>query len=104
MPSQPVQPTVLGDPRQPLNVTRWIERIAKTINGNSPRGHVLTGTSPGIANTAFTVQHGLGRIPVTIDGQHTNNGGILYQGGTWTTTAVVLKCTTASAQYTLLLT
>lgn len=62
-----------------------------------------TGVSPGVANTVFTVQHSLGRVPITIVGQDTNNGGVIYRGGAWTTTSVVLKCTTATASFNVIL-
>jgi hypothetical protein len=60
-----------------------------------------TGTTPGAANTDFTIQHGLGRIPITISAQDTNNGGLLYRSPVtaWTKTAVTLRCTTATAAY-----
>jgi len=62
-----------------------------------------SGTTPGTANTAFTLNHSLGRVPITIVGQDTDNGGVLYRGGSWTKTQVVLKCTTASANFKLIL-
>ena len=63
-----------------------------------------TGVAPGAANTNFTVNHSLGRVPITIVGQDTDNGGLLYRGTVaWTKTAVTLKCTTASANYKLIL-
>lgn len=61
------------------------------------------GLSPGVASTAFTITHSLGRVPLTIVGQDTDNGGVLYRGGAWTKTQVVLKCTTASANYNVVL-
>jgi len=70
-----------------------------------------SGTTPGAANTDFTITHaltgpnGLSRIPVTIVGQDTNNGGLIYRSPTtpWTKTTVTLRCTTASAAYNLIL-
>jgi hypothetical protein len=59
-----------------------------------------TGTTPGAANTDFTINHALNRVPNTIVGQDTNNGGLLYRGSAaWTKTTVTLRCTTASAVY-----
>jgi len=58
-----------------------------------------SGTTPAGANTEFSVTHTLGRIPVTFFG-HTDNGGVLYKSTTaWSKTAIFLKCTTASANY-----
>ena len=62
-----------------------------------------SGLSPAVANTAFTITHSLGRVPITIVGQDTDNGGLLFRGGTWTATQVILKCTTASANYKVVL-
>lgn len=61
------------------------------------------GTTPA-ASTEFAVPHILGRIPITIVGQDTNNGGLLYRSTTaWTKDTVFLKCTTAGATYRLVL-
>ena len=61
------------------------------------------GTSPGTANTNFTLTHTLGRIPITIVGQDGSNGGNLYRGTTaWTKSTITLKCTTASMVYNLI--
>jgi hypothetical protein len=108
------QPTCLGDPRDPLNLTRHSERLALVLNGNVNYGSTMkntdpdmnmnafkaAGTTPGAANTDFTLTHTLGRVPLTINGQDTNNGGVIYRGSTpWTKTTVTLRCTTASAVY-----
>jgi hypothetical protein len=64
-----------------------------------------TGTTPGVANTDFTIQHGLGKVPITIAAQDTNNGGLLYRSPAtaWTKTAVTLRCTTVSAAYNVII-
>lgn len=57
------------------------------------------GTTPGVANTEFAVNHSLNRVPVTFFG-HTDNGGVIYKSTTpWTKTQIFLKCTTASANF-----
>ena len=62
------------------------------------------GVTPGAANTEFAVVHILNRVPITIVGQDTTNGGVLYRGTTpWTKTTAYLKCTTASAVYNAIL-
>jgi len=62
-----------------------------------------TGVTPGVANTEFSVNHTLGRIPITFFG-HTNNGGVLYQSTTaWTKTKIFLKCTTATASFSVVI-
>lgn len=63
-----------------------------------------SGTAPGVANTDFTISHRLGRIPITIGGQDTDNGGLLYRGTVaWTAAQVTLRCTTANANYKIVL-
>ncbi len=111
------QPTCLGDEAVPRNQARWTERIARVINGQIGFGSTMsnadkdinvncwkaTGTTPGGANTEFAITHSLGRIPNTIVGQDTNNGGLLYRGSTpWSKTQIFLKCTTATAVYNVI--
>jgi hypothetical protein len=112
------QPTCLGNVADPKNLTRHSERLAKVLNGNVSFGATMsnaqedqnlnvwkaTGTSPATPNTNFTINHSLGRIPITIVGQDGNNGGVLYRGSVaWTKTTVSLKCTTASMTYNVIL-
>lgn len=111
------QSTCLGDENVPRNLARWSERHARVLAGNINYGSTMSnadrdmnmncwkakGTTPAIANTDFTIQHSLGRIPLTINGQDTNNGGVLYRGSVaWTKTAITLRCTTASAAYNVI--
>lgn len=60
-----------------------------------------TGTTPGVANTDFTITHALGYVPDTILMQDTDNGGVIYRSPAtaWTKTTVTLRCTTVSANY-----
>lgn len=61
------------------------------------------GTTPSTANTEFSVTHNLGRIPVTFFG-HVNQSGTLYKSTTaWTKTTIYLKCSAASASYSLVI-
>jgi hypothetical protein len=62
------------------------------------------GATPATANTDFTIQHSLGRVPLTINGQDTNNGGVLYRSPAtpWTKTTITLRCTTATAAYNVI--
>jgi hypothetical protein len=112
------QPTCLGKPQDPLNLTRHSERLAKVLNGNVNYGSTMsnkdadmnmncakfTGTSPGAANTDFTLTHSLGRIPITINAQDTTNGGLIYRSPVtaWTKKTVTFRCTTASAVYRII--
>ena len=93
-------------------IAEWIKNHGRVLDGNIHFGlnntdrqrnivsWLASGNSPGVANTDFTVAHGLGYVPTTIIGQDTNNGGLLYRGSVaWTKTAVTLRCTTATAAY-----
>jgi len=99
-------------------VIRWLETIAQVLGGNVSFGSSMAntdedlnidiwkvkGVSPGVADTDFTINHSLGRIPITIVGQDTDNGGLLYRGSVpWSTTTVTLKCTKATSTYNLVL-
>jgi hypothetical protein len=112
------QGTCLGDPRDPLNLTRHSERLALVLNGNVNFGSTMsnkdpdmnmdafkaTGTSPGAANTDFTLTHQLGRVPLTIVGQDTQDGSILYRSPAtpWTKTTITLRSTGASSVYNVI--
>lgn len=104
--------------QQTNNLARWNEINSKVLAGNVSYGSTMgntdqdqnlqiwkaTGTSPGSPNTEFAIAHQLGRVPNTIVGQDTNNGGLLYRGSTaWTSTMVYLKCTTATAAYKVII-
>ncbi len=112
------QPNCLGDPRDPLALTRHSERLALVLNGNVNFGSTMsnkdqdqnmnawkaTGTSPGTANTDFTIQHSLGRVPLTIVGQDTKDGSVLYRSPAtpWTESTITLRSTGASSVYNLI--
>lgn len=63
-----------------------------------------TGTSPATPNTDFTIQHSLDRIPLTIVGQDTKDGSVLYRSPTtpWTKTTITLRSTGASSVYNVI--
>ena len=96
------------------NLTRWNEHLADQIAGKISYGSTMgntdqdqnlliwkaSGVTPGVANTDFTITHSLGSVPNTIVGQDTDNGGLLYRGSVaWTKTTITLRCTTATANY-----
>lgn len=112
------QSTVLGDEKNPRNIARWNERNARVLKNlshgstmsnadadNNMNNWKASGVSPGVANTDFTIAHSMGRIPITLDGWDTTNGGVIYRSPAtpWTKTSVTLRCTTASATYNLVL-
>lgn len=109
------QSTLLGSVKNPANQPRWIERLARVLNKNVSFGATMNntdddrnldiwkfhGTSPGAANTDFTLQHSLGRIPITIVGQDTKDGSVIYRSPVtaWTKTSVTFRSTGASSVY-----
>lgn len=112
-----MKPQRVPDSIEPKGILAHLEQLNKvTTNisfgdtmGNSDRSQNMecwksSGNAPGVANTEFAVAHGLGRIPITLAGQDTNNGGVIYRGATaWTTTQIFLKCTTAAAAYNIVI-
>jgi hypothetical protein len=100
------------------NLAGHTEQLSRVLAGNVSFGASMSnkdqssnmncwkasGTTPGSANTEFAIQHSLGRVPLTIGAQDTNNGGLIYRGSTpWSKTTVHLKCTAASAAYNVIL-
>ena len=88
-----------------VNHGRVLSNISYGNSNGDPSRNIInwlaSGTTPGVANTDFTITHALGYIPTTIIGQDTNNGGVLYRSPAtaWTKTTVTLRCTTVSAAY-----
>lgn len=112
------QPTCLGDENVPRNLARWSERLAKVLNGQVTFGTNMTnteeginmnvskavGTTPVTINTNFTVNHSLGRVPLTIVGYDLDKPGTLYRGTVaWTKTTVTLRSDASAANYNLIL-
>ena len=87
-----------GDPRSVSLGTGVNGSVAGVLNAV-----YATYTSNATANTADTVSHALGRVPVGYIPVDNGNGGVVYNGGgANTSTALSLKCTTASNALTLL--
>lgn len=94
-------------------ISKWLENHGRVLAGNlefgvsnvdqsrNIRSWRLSGVTPGVANTDFTVAHGLGFVPDMILAQDTDNGGVISRSSVtaWTKTTVTLKCSTASANY-----
>lgn len=109
---------ILGQVPTVQNLMRWNEINAKALSGNISFGASMenqtpdqnlsvwkaAGTSPATANTDFTITHSLNRVPLTIVGQDTSNGGVLYRSPAtaWTKTTVTLRCTVASSPYNVI--
>jgi hypothetical protein len=95
--------------------TNVVQNHARILSGNVAYGSVsntdtsrningvwATGTTPVAPNTPFTVDHVLGRVPVGFHTVRINAAGTLYDSGvTWTSTTISLKCSVASAAYTI---
>jgi hypothetical protein len=76
--------------------------VSNTDTSRNINGVWATGISPATPNTAFTVDHVLGRVPVGFHTVRINAAGTLYDSGvTWTSTTISLKCSVASAAYTI---
>lgn len=112
-----VPQTIPGSSPTTPNILRWIELIARQFAQQITFGHTMgntdedlnlkiwkaQGTAPGVADTDFTINHELGQVPLTIVGQDTNNGGLLYRGSvSWTKTTVTLRSTKASSAYNVI--
>lgn len=114
--------TLPGATHTPQNQSRWTEQIAQAVGGNLSYGSSMantdkdlnllvwkaTGTSPGVADTDFTITHHLGgpggKVPITIVGQDTSDGAVIYRGSLpWTTTTVTLRSTKANSVYNIIL-
>jgi len=110
--------TLPGATPTPKNQSRWTEQIAQAVGGNISYGNSMantdqdlnlliwkaTGVSPGVADTDFTINHSLGKIPITIVGQDTTDGAVIYRGSVaWTITTVTLRSTKATSTYNVIL-
>jgi len=85
------------------------EELARIVNGNLRFGEPSIGpdnidgawysaTTPGVADTEFTVTHNLNRVPVGFILFSIDKAGVVYRSATsWTTTQAFLKCNVTSA-------
>lgn len=88
-------------------VKKYTEAIAAVLNGqvtfgngtelDNMQGRWINATSPGVADTDFTVNHNLGRIPVGFLTVSLDKAAVIYQGSiAWTTTQMTLKASAAT--------
>lgn len=79
--------------------------IAAGQHSANMKSTIVQGTSPIIANTAFTLTHNLGQIPngfiVIRKDQHADFYGDSGTG-TWDTSVITIKCDTITVGYTIL--
>lgn len=112
LPRQPnIQPT--GTDKIDVALRKMWEEIARTIDGNLSLGTFdggpdniagawYDGTTPVGANTDFTIDHKLGRIPQGWILINIDKAAILYKGITaWTKSQIFLRCNTASTHVRL---
>lgn len=85
-------------------LTRFNGRVG---HGSGQHGHsgnldeqFLEYVAPGVANTAFEIPHGLGRIPIGAEVASIDREGVLYADdeGSWTPQRIRLKCSAADAR------
>lgn len=95
-----------------------LQIIGNVLAGNVSFGHTTnntdsdinidcfkaTGTTPGTADTEFSITHDLGRIPIGFLVASVNLAAIIYKSTTaWTSTHVYLKCNVATVAYFVIL-
>lgn len=87
-------------------------RVRFGIGGDGDRGENISGefqqfTSHATPNTEFSVNHGLGAIPVGIIIMWQSAAGSLYQGPTtgtnWTSSTIYLACDASSVTFNVFL-
>lgn len=109
-------PRVLLD-KLPQTHRSYLEQTLKVLDGNVSFGSsldnvgldrniesfLLTGTTPGIANTQFLVSHNLRRLPTGFLVIRLDQAGIIYADAAdiaaWSATMFAAKCNLASVNY-----
>lgn len=115
----------IQDPVVKSSIVNLWNKLTRSINGRldfgSPQGQSIkqtgnidgtwpgtlaagyTITTPGGANTEFTVTHNLGRVPTGYDVKSINAAAHIYDSrkNAWTTTQMFLKCDQASVSLVL---
>lgn len=83
---------------------RLIRKALNNISILNMSAHYQTGiTTPGVANTQFTITHNLGRIPKIVIWD-VDQAAIIYDDArnTWTDSVLYLKCNVATVGLTVL--
>jgi len=125
IPVVPDELALIEDPKLRMALQSMWTNLTKAVNGGlylgSPQeqakgllGNVnglwpgtLAGgyaiTTPGVANTAFTVTHNLGRIPIGYDVKSIDAAAHIYDSNKagWTKTQMFLKCDVATVHLVL---
>jgi hypothetical protein len=85
-----------------------LKKLTGNVDGVFPNpNNALVGgypiTTPGVANTEFTITHNLGRIPAGYDVKAIDQAAIIYDSrrNAWTKTQMFLKANAASVNITL---
>lgn len=112
LPNRPYSSPVSSDPVNRDDLTLALnniwEQIVRAVNGKIWFGSVANGpdnidgttleqADTGAANTAFSLTHNLGRIPVGFIVVYADLATSIYDGGVaWTSTTISLKSSTAN--------
>lgn len=100
---------------EPKHVVKNMQRVFKVLRGNISYGNMnagdtgrnidgfpATATTPAVANTEFSVNHGLGRVPVGFHVVNKDGSTDVYKGTTaWTSSKIFLKSTGINIHITL---
>jgi len=89
------------------SVKKYVEAITSVLNGqvsfgngtdvDNLQGRWVNTISPAVANTDFTVDHNLGRVPVGFIVISVDKAAVIYTGTiAWTTTQMTLKASAAT--------
>jgi hypothetical protein len=84
-------------------IDSWVEKIASICNGQlelteNIRSMTVDATAPGVADTDFTVEHNLGKVPTAFIANLSVAGFVYVQSRTqWNTQTMVVRCSVPSA-------
>jgi hypothetical protein len=102
---QPTLQNIISIQRQHARVLGGNVSFGNGTNGNTDQnvnGVWITATTPATANTPFTLNHALGRVPVGFDVKRINKAGTIFDSGTtWTATQIFVESNVASATFKL---
>lgn len=92
-----------------FDLRRSIEQVIRALNNNisfqdNIQSSTVTVLDTGAANTAFTVTHNLGKIPISYVANIDKNGTIYdYDRTTWTASTLQLKCSAANCKLNIVI-
>lgn len=108
-------PSSQGVAASPAQLQTFLDQLQRVLSGNISFGSTggvsdrnilctqVSGTSPGVSDTEFTVAHNLGRIPIGFIVVSVDKAAIIYKSTTaWTSSNIYLKANATSVSYVLL--